>query len=358
VAFDNGRTFGAMTLNETAYIERETGTLLANGLVSLFNDGRWSTQGLLSGSRYSAPMAPRGALGRMFQDLRGELALSAAATAQQGLMPTLQLTGESRVHFSSARYAARVGAGVARTFDGIGWRTTVMGELGGWWRATERTAWGLTTRPMQLQFGDLLGDTEGTFSWVRGRTQWETALGVRLGEAAREDVVWGSVTVSWPLAGGMFLTTSAGSYPVDLIQGLPGGSFGAVGIRLPNGRFSWRRQPVPVVPVAPRRPERPELPTTEPLALVIGEALDSTNIREIRVWAPGIREVELMADFVDWIPVPLIRQPNGEWQGYYRVPPGLHRLNLRLDRAEVAVPRNLARVRDDFSGEAGVVIVR
>jgi hypothetical protein len=112
------------------------------------------------------------------------------------------------------------------------------------------------------------------------------------------------------------------------------------------------------VPVAPRRPERPELPTTEPLALVIGEALDSTNIREIRVWAPGIREVELMADFVDWIPVPLIRQPNGEWQGYYRVPPGLHRLNLRLDRAEVAVPRNLARVRDDFSGEAGVVIVR
>ena len=90
----------------------------------------------------------------------------------------------------------------------------------------------------------------------------------------------------------------------------------------------------------------------------MGEALDSLGIREIRVWAPGVREVEMLADFVDWIPVPLIRQPNGEWQGYYRVSPGLHRLNLRLDGRELAVPRNLARVRDDFSGEVGLIVVK
>ncbi|MBK8250495.1 MAG: hypothetical protein IPK85_24330 [Gemmatimonadetes bacterium] len=356
VAYDNGQTFGAITLNDLAVIERPTGVLSANSLLSLFNDGRWSMQGYLAGSRFSAPMAPKGRLGRWFNDVRGEVGLQAAATAQQGFMPTLQVTGETRLHLGAARYATRVGASVARTFDGVGWRTTVMGEAGGWWQAGSRTVVALTTRPMQLQFGDLLGDTEGSLSWVRGRTTWDATGGIRVGEADKAESFWGSVSVTWPLVAGLFATASAGSYPVDLIQGLPGGTYGAMALRLPGGKWSLRR-PAPPRPVR-RIPERPELPTTEPLTLVIGEALDSLGIREIRVWAPGVREVEMLADFVDWIPVPLIRQPNGEWQGYYRVAPGLHRLNLRLDRRELAVPRNLARVRDDFSGEVGLVVVK
>ena len=144
---------------------------------------------------------------------------------------------------------------------------------------------------------------------------------------------------------------------MDLIQGLPGGRYVALALRLPNGKWpSLRPRPVPVLP--PRPPERPELPTTEPLTLVIGPALDSLEIREIRVWAPGIKEVELLADFVDWIPVPLIKQPNGEWQGFYYVKQGIHRLNLRLDRNELAVPRNLVTLQDEFNGQVGVVVVR
>ena len=68
--------------------------------------------------------------------------------------------------------------------------------------------------------------------------------------------------------------------------------------------------------------------------------------------------MELLADFVDWVPVPLIRQPNGEWRGYYNVSAGLHRLNLRLDGREIAVPRNLARERDEFTGDVGLIVVR
>lgn len=207
-----------------------------------------------------------------------------------------------------------------------------------------------------MQFGDLLGDTEAGVSWVRGRTTWDWLMGVRLGEAAKGTVGWGSLSVSWPLRGGLLGTASLGKYPVDLIQGLPGGTYMAVAMRLPNGRFPSLR--TPPRPAAPPPPPRPELPTSEPLTLVIGPALDSLEIREIRVWAPGVREVELLADFVDWIPVPLVRQPNGEWQGYYYVKAGLHRLNLRLDRRELAVPRNLATVRDDFNGQVGLIVVR
>ena len=355
VAYDNGRSFGALTLNETAVLARETGSIVANGLLSLFNDGRWSMQGLLAGSRVSSPMVPQGMLARWFDDLRGELVLSSAATAQYGFMPTLRVDGESRLHFSAERHAAHLGASLARTFDGIGWRTTVIGDVGGWWRAGGALV-SATTRPMQLQFGDLLSDTEAAVTWVRGNTTWETSAGIRLGEAGRDNVGWGGVSVSWPLRAGLFASAALGSYPVDIIQGLPGGTYVAMSLRLPNGRFpSLRARP-------PRRlappPSRPELPTTEPLALVIGDALDSLGIREIRVWAPGVRDVELLADFVDWIPVPLVRQPNGEWQGYYRVAPGLHRLNLRLDGRELAVPRNLPSGVDDFNGQVGLILVR
>ena len=94
------------------------------------------------------------------------------------------------------------------------------------------------------------------------------------------------------------------------------------------------------------------------LALVPGPALDSTNIREVKVWAPGARAVELMADFVDWIPVPMVRQPNGEWRGYYRIAPGLHRLNVRIDGADLDTPLNWPVDKDEFLGTVALVLVR
>ncbi len=357
VSYDNGQTFGALTLNETAVVERPTGSLLANGLLSLFDDGKWSMQGLLAGSRYSDPLVPGSVFGKWFDALRGEVSFLTASTAQQGLMPTLQFTGQSRIHLGANNYGSTVGAAISRTFDGVGWRTTVMGEVTGWLQMGSNALLSVTTNPMQLQFGDILSDNEATLTWRRGKVSYDASMGVRLGEAARETAAWGNVTASWPLFQDLHATVSLGTYPVDLIQGLPGARYAAFALRLPGGRLPQifrRSRP----PIAPALPERPELPTTETLALVIGSALDSLGIREIRVWAPGVRRVDLMADFVDWIPVPLVRQPDGEWLGYYRVQPGLHRLNLRLDGQEIAVPRNLARERDEFTGDVAIVVVR
>ena len=94
------------------------------------------------------------------------------------------------------------------------------------------------------------------------------------------------------------------------------------------------------------------------LALVTGPAYDSTHIREVKVWAPGARVVEIMADFVDWVPVPLIRQPNGEWRGYYHIAPGLHRLNIRLDGVDIDAPLNWPTENDEFQGTVALVLVR
>ena len=356
VGYDNGLTLGALTLTEGIVLERPTGSLFGTGLVSLFNDGRWSMQGTLGGSRLSAPIRTAGVVAPWFHTIHGELGLSATSTAQQGFMPTLQLTSQARLHLSGDSYAARASAALARTFDGFAWRTTVIGEAGGWARLGSSVL-GLTATPMQLQYGDLLGDTEGFVSWIARDVIWDASLGVRLGEARRGTVGWGALTATWPIRDGIQATASAGSYPVDLIQGLPGGRYLAVGVRLPGGSFSalYRRPPPPRPPPPPARPE---LPVGERLALVIGEALDSASLREVRVWAPGIVTVELLGDFTEWVPVPLVRERAGEWVGYYRISPGTHRINVRLDREEIDVPVNLVRVRDEFVGSVGLVLVR
>ncbi|MGQ0766385.1 MAG: hypothetical protein ACT4OZ_12050 [Gemmatimonadota bacterium] len=359
VNFDNGGTYGAITLNESAFLDRPTGALVANGLVSIFQDGRWSMQALLAGNRRSRAIPLRGHLARWFESLHGDLGLATLGTAQQEFMPSMQFTGHARLHFYSASHGVRAGASLARTFDGIGWRTTVIGEGVGWWQPDERTLFSFTSTPMQLQFGDLLGDNEAALSWTRGRSVYEISLGGRFGEASRDTDYWGAFTATWPVAERLHITASAGSYPIDLIQGLPGGRYLSVAVRLPDGKWPIGRSAArPLVPALPPRPPRPELPTEEPLTLVIGPALDSLGIREIRAWAPGVRVLELMADFVDWIPVPLIRQPNGEWQGFYYVKPGIHHINLRLDGTEIAVPRNLPSIRDEFNGNVAVIVVR
>lgn len=359
VQYDNGLTLGALTLTETVAAERPSGSLFATGLVSLFNDGRWSMQGGITGSRFSDPVPAAGILRPWFRAVRGELSFNATSTAQQGFMPTLQLLSQARLHVLHDRYAARGGAAVTRTFDGFAWRTTVLGDVGGWVRVGGATV-AYTGTPMQLQYGDVLGDNEATVSWTTGRVSYDAALGVRVGEAQRGTVAWGGLTATWPLVAGLYATASAGSYPADLIQGLPGGRYVAFAFRLPDGGLASLRRalrPTPP-PAAPARAERPELPITERLALVIGPALDSAGLREVRAWAPGVGTVEIVADFTDWIAAPLVRQPGGEWRGYYHVAPGLHRLNLRLDRRELDVPVNLARTRDDFLGEVGLILVR
>jgi hypothetical protein len=269
-------------------------------------------------------------------------------------MPTLEVQARTRVHFDHVARSTSLGAAIARTFDGRFWRTTVLGEASGWAR-TGTTLFTLQSTPMQLGIGDFLVDNEASAEWRRGTATVGFSLGLRVGEAQRGTVGWGGTTLTWQARDDLWMSVSLGSYPADLLQSLPGGRYAAVTFRLPNGRVPPLRRR-PALPPAPPQPD--PLPVTERLAMVIGLPLDSLHLREVRVWAPGVRTVELLADFVDWIPVPLIRQTNGEWRGYYRVSPGLHRVNLLLDGQELDVPVNLHRQVDEFGTAVGLILVR
>jgi len=355
VRYESGLTAGALTLYDAVLIASERTSRSGYSLISIFDDGRVSMQGGLEAARRSAAMPVVSQLRGLFTAVRGEMVLDAATTIQTGFMPTAALTGRARVRYERDDQGGHTEAAIARAFDGRFWQTVVMGEARVWLRRGNVVT-ALRTNAMQLGVGDLLTDNEGQVEWVAGRGIITTSLGVRLGEAERGTTGWGGLTVTWPVLVDAVATISLGSYAADLIQNLPSGRYAAFALRLPHGRLPAFRRPPPLPP--PPRPRTPPLPVSFRLAMVTGPALDSTNIREVRVWAPGAQVVEVMADFVDWIPVPLIRQPNGEWQGYYRITPGLHRVNVRLDGVEMEAPLNWPLEKDEFMGTVALVLVR
>ena len=89
----------------------------------------------------------------------------------------------------------------------------------------------------------------------------------------------------------------------------------------------------------------------------MSENADGTRLLRLRV--PNARRVELMADFTGWTPVPLERaSATGEWCVAVAVPPGVHRVNVRIDDRDWEVPAGLAPVRDEFGGAVGILVVR
>ena len=355
IEYQTGLTAAALTLYDAVVMGNDRSTRSGYSLLSIFDDGRVSMQGGLEASRRTAPLPVTRHYRGLFTAIRGEVLVDAATTIQTGFMPTVALASRARMRFERDDQGGHTELAVTRAFDGRFWQTVVSAEARAWLRRGPVFA-GIRSTAMQLGVGDMLADNEGQLEWTAGRGVVSTSLGVRLGEAERATRGWGALSVSWPVFLDSWTTFSVGKYPADLIQNLPAGRYVAFALKLPNGRLPTVHKPPP--PPPPPRPRIPDLPVSFRLAMVTGPAYDSTNIREVRVWAPGAQAVELMGDFVDWIPVPLIRQPNGEWQGFYHIAPGLHRVNIRLDGTAMEVPLNWPIEKDEFLGTVALVLVR
>lgn len=72
--------------------------------------------------------------------------------------------------------------------------------------------------------------------------------------------------------------------------------------------------------------------------------------------ADSVSRVEIAGTFSDWQPLPLTRVGN-RWEAQILLAPGRHRVAVRVNDGPWRAPTPLARVRDDFGGEAGLVIV-
>jgi hypothetical protein len=356
VRYENGLSATAATLNEALVVQRERSSTLANGVLSIFQDGRWGMQGVLAGSRFSAPINPDAEIAPLFRTIRGEASVVGSSAAQQGMMPTFEVLGELKAHMLDINRGIWAGGGVAHTWDGQRWTTAMVGDGAAWIRRGSSLLT-LSFRPMQLASGDLLGDTEVRVSWTRGKTGYEFNSGVRGGQARRGTVGWIAGAISQPVWRDLLLSVSAGSYAADLRQALPGGRYASVSMRLPTKRSMSRTETNGARRTAADSILGPAPPSPTGLATTFDTPVPGTGTRVIRVRAAGARRVEIMGDFTDWQAVPMVLGPLNEWELTLSVEAGVHRFNLRVDGRDFLVPVNMGQATDEFAGRVAVVVL-
>jgi len=316
-------------------------TVMAYGTGSRLDVGSWSVQGGLAASVFSPSLGP----------LRGELAGSAGGSAHRDGTRTGETRGSARLHLSGGRGGLWAGGGVGRTSDGTVRRGVRLAEAGGW-ASLGATTFSATVTPTTVDDTLRYTDGEAFLRVVLGRVDVDLSAGLRAGapelDALGGDRAWGGASVTWWLGGRIAAVASAGTYPVSLTQGFPGGRYATFGVRL-----------VTRVAGAADAAAAPSLPD-------VGAATDLTGFqvtdagggrRTLRVRAPAARELEVAGDFTGWQAVPLVRAQDGWWAATLSIPHGVHQVNLRLDRGEWRVPPGLPSVSDEFGGRVGLLVI-
>ncbi len=135
------------------------------------------------------------------------------------------------------------------------------------------------------------------------------------------------------------LLASVGRQLFDPVRGLPQANIMSVSFRVSLGPA-----PLPVM-------ERSTLAEAhlEPRAAGGADLV-------VRVPASDSLAVEVAGDFSGWRPVPLVRD-GAHWVARVALRPGKYHVAVRANLGPWRAPRNLARVRDDFGGESGLVVV-
>jgi hypothetical protein len=149
-------------------------------------------------------------------------------------------------------------------------------------------------------------------------------------------LMWGGTL---QIAERVALVGAAGRQLADPLRGLP-----QADVITGSVRVSMGSKPLPVL-------ERSAIAraSVEPMAAGGGELV-------VRVFASDTLEVIIAGDFSDWRPIRMERE-QGTWVARVRLPSGKFRIAVQVNGGDWRAPRNLARVRDDYGGEAGLVVI-
>jgi hypothetical protein len=334
------------------------GSFGASATFSQLRPGGWTSQG-------AADALMRMPLAGPFS---GELSVVGGGSTHQDGGRTLQGIAAGRVHFAAAS-SAGMWAGVAagRMSDGITARGVRQTELGAWASPSGQTLMASVTPTVvddTIQYTDFQGNVQLASDRIEFTATVGTRSGAHLPTLGGRATTWGSGNLVWWLAPSVGITAGAGSYPVDLTQGFPGGRFATAGLRL-----RWRSveavPAVPAVPVVPADRASPAVsgaPTAiddAPRGTLSGFSVVTTAGRPsaLRVRAPSANVVEVSGDFTGWRPRALTRAADGWWTTDVALAAGVHQLNVRVDGGAWLVPPGLNVMTDEFGGSVGLVII-
>jgi hypothetical protein len=308
-----------------------SGVLWGSG--TWFEDDSWAVQGAGAASVFTSTTAT----------WRGEFGGSAIGRAFSGDVQTGELLGVARLHLTSTRQGLWGGASGGRSWSVTEPRMVGVGELGAWIARGDALAV-VRVLPTAVEGQQGYMDASTSIRWVPRGVQVDVAGGLRLQSSEVEGWIGGALVVH--VVGPLHVIGSAGTFLPDPIQGLEGGDYVTLGLRLA------RRPPRELVsPVLTAEPP-PEA------AALKGFAMRRTAEGRVRMQldAPTLQRVELLGDLTDWVPVPMLRE-GGSWIVEVDAPPGRYRMSFRVDGGTWVAPPGVPSESDDFGGTIGIVMV-
>ena len=345
VAYDQFLRSMVGTVTPAVLLERGRATFLAHGSYSRFESGNQSLQGTVAGSVLSSAV----------WKLRGELGASASTTRYRGFSAATNVAAAGRLHLAEPNR----GLWLSTTAGGVSQRSLfpddlLQLELGGWMRSGDATFTAQFTPP---RVGDsTYADATVGWHWRPPTGELTLVAGYRAGATSGGVHRWGELNGLVWLTRRLALIGGVGVFPAELARGLPGGRYASAALRLasrrPTGSDPTRVAQL-ILPYELRGLRRRQARADE---FVVALAEDGT--RDIHVRVAEARSVELMADFTDWLPVPLARERGGTWGLNVFIAPGVHRVAIRIDGGEWVAPPGLTTVESEFGGTVGLFVAQ
>jgi hypothetical protein len=185
-------------------------------------------------------------------------------------------------------------------------------------------------------------DAEVALHWSGGRLAFRGVVGTRLLTTSLPNETWGQVQGTLALAPDIALIAAGGVHPRSAAYGISRSRFIELGFRL-----------------APSALLKPRLPSgVRPTAAAFEVADAERGQRTLRIRVPNARTVELSGDFTNWKPISLSHTDADRWETTVAIPPGIHRLAIRVNGDAWTPPPGVSSVPDEFQGNVGVIVVR
>jgi hypothetical protein len=187
----------------------------------------------------------------------------------------------------------------------------------------------------------LWNTAQGSLRWQRGRLALGSVAGLSLGDGVHARR-WAQATLDLQLTRRVVFMASLGERPAPALAFSSGAQPRTMlGIQFaPWSGKGWAMNSA-LRPIA-----------TKWEAHSVGH-----NYLLVRVHGRNVSRVDLSGDFTDWTPVALLPVHANWWAVVVRVPPGVHRVQLRVDGGPWIAPPGLPRADNGPGGPSGALVV-
>jgi hypothetical protein len=356
ITYDDTPRMTVVSLTPAVLFEGVRTTLSAAGSFTRFDGGIWSAQAIAAGSRFTEAYGP----------VRGELSAQLETNSHRGTLRTTQLIAQGRGHLIGAgERGLWLGAGAGHAWRSPAGGGLIRADAGAWAQlgdATFRltamhntvrasthlvsTAPNMSAEVLDTRNETVLRETvryvdaEAQVSWSRARVAVDAMAGQRM-------VRNGERTNTWLLGGSLLLTErlalvgSTGASAFDVAQGLPGGRYATIALRVTTragGALELRSR-------------------SRAIARDMETWREQDGTVLLVVHAPRARRVELMGDFTDWRPLVMRREADDHFAARIWIPAGSYRINVRVDGGMWTAPPGTTAVADEYNGAAGLLVI-